>query len=126
MDISVNVSVGELLDKISILQIKSERISDEKKLIEIRKELEILTKLSKDSLENSESWIAKIKPINEKLWQIEDDIRKKEKSKEFDQEFIELARSVYVTNDQRFKMKDEINQFYGSEIKEQKSYEEYQ
>ena len=125
MDLLVNVSVGELLDKISILEIKSERINDAKKLENVMKELDILSKIATENLAGCKDWIKKIKEINEKLWVIEDDIRQKERDKAFDNEFIELARAVYYTNDLRFKIKDEINSFYGSNIKEQKSYENY-
>ena len=119
------ISVGELLDKISILEIKSERIKDETKLSHVSRELAILS-ADASALESYAEWVSKIKKVNEKLWEIEDDIRAKEKSKEFDEEFVRLARAVYVTNDERFDVKDEINTFYGSDIKEQKSYEDYQ
>jgi len=120
----INISTGELLDKISILEIKNELIRDEEKLIPIKKELSALLEISQN-LNGSKNWIRKIKVINMKLWRIEDNIRKKEKAKDFDSEFIELARSVYFINDERFKIKDMINQHYHSEFQEQKSYEDY-
>ena len=100
--ISVPVSYGEVLDKITILEIKSERISDENKLINVRHELKVLSQTwcgtVADESEISEMRI-RLKVINEALWEIEDDIRDKEGAKEFDDEFIRLARAVYVTND---------------------------
>jgi len=122
MDISISISIGELLDKISILEIKEEKIGDKLKLKEIRKELSILSKIAEDKLKNSSNWIAKLKKVNLKLWKIENDIRQKEREKSFEKEFIDLSRLVYMTNDYRFKIKEEINKFYGSQIKEQKSY----
>ena len=118
------ISIGELLDKISILEIKSENILDEAKLEHIRKELNILTHNVQD-LEKHREWIDKIRAVNMKLWAIEDGIRAKERNKIFDDEFIKLARSVYYTNDERFCIKDQINRYYGSDIKEQKSYKDY-
>jgi len=125
MSVPTHISIGELLDKVSILEIKRGKISDQIKLKEVEKELGVLRIVCNEKLTGFEDWISKIKQINEKLWDIEDDIREKERTKSFDEEFIKLARSVYVTNDLRFKIKDEINQFYGSEIKEQKNYKEY-
>jgi hypothetical protein len=124
INIQTEVSAGELLDKISILEIKQEKINDFKKLQEIQKELFILRKTSL-LLEGSDTWIKKIKEVNSRLWKIEDDIRDKERKKEFDQEFIEMARSVYFTNDQRFNIKNEINIYYKSNILEQKNHEKY-
>lgn len=117
----IPVSLGELCDKYSILQIKSERVKDENKLAEINKEL-LYLKPYMDKLNLNNTDFQKIKNINEKLWNIEDDIRIKEKKQEFDSEFIELARSVYKTNDQRAKIKNDINILLKSEIKEIKSY----
>ena len=128
MNIKVDISAGELLDKITILQIKSERISDVAKLKNIRHELDILAAIwSESGSESAEilSSVAELKQINEKLWDIEDDIRLKESEAAFDQEFIELARSVYFTNDQRAKVKRDINQLLGSELVEEKSYADY-
>jgi hypothetical protein len=117
----IPVSFGELCDKYSILQIKSERVKDENKLAEINKEL-LYLKPHMDKLNLNNTDYQKIKNINEKLWNIEDDIRIKEKKNEFDSDFIELARSVYKTNDERAKIKNDINILLKSEIKEIKSY----
>lgn len=120
----VQISMGELLDKISILEIKSEKIQDEPKLLHIENELSILSNDVSD-LDNYRGWVDKLKTVNKKLWIIEDSIREKERNKAFDDEFIKLARSVYYTNDERFDIKDQINKYYGSELQEQKSYEDY-
>jgi predicted nuclease with TOPRIM domain len=125
MDILVNISVGELLDKISILEIKKERISDSKKLEHINKELNILRKICDENVGECEDFINRLKDVNEKIWDIEDSIRKKESTKEFDERFIELARGVYFNNDLRFRIKDEINKHFGSVIFETKQYDEY-
>ncbi|NRP08954.1 MULTISPECIES: DUF6165 family protein [unclassified Marinobacterium] len=122
------VSVGEILDKLSILEIKSERIQDESKLVNIKKELNMLLDLlgSIDGLlESVEELYSSLKSVNEELWVIEDDIRVKESRKEFDEEFIRLARAVYVTNDKRANVKKQINLRLGSELIEEKSYEDY-
>lgn len=124
MNLYSEISAGELIDKISILEIKSEKIKDQIKLEHINKEKYILLKES-EKLNLYQKWLEKIKEVNLKLWKIEDSIREKERKKEFDQEFIELARSVYFINDQRFNIKNEINSFYRSNIIEQKSYEKY-
>ena len=124
MKIYSEISVGELIDKISILRIKSKMIKDQNKLIEINKELDILMKSAKD-LEGLDRWLESIEVVNYKLWKIEDEIRLKEKNQTFDQEFVNLARSVYITNDERFNVKNTINQNFNSNIMEQKSYEKY-
>lgn len=125
-EVLVPVSVGELLDKITILQIKSERISDQAKLVNIRKELNALIEIcGKNSINVSHPFVMELKSINEALWVIEDDIRDKERAKAFDQKFIELARAVYVTNDQRFNVKSKINKEMGSAFSEEKSYKPY-
>lgn len=125
MHLEVPVSLGELLDKLSILKIKNSMISDPVKLENIRKEEGLLQdKVDKLGIEVSELF-SELLHINKKLWKIEDDIREKERKDEFDEKFIELARSVYVTNDQRFDIKNQINMKFGSEIKEEKSYEKY-
>jgi len=126
MKIETPISVGEYIDKLSILLIKKEKINDNNKLENIKKEIDFL--LSKfDKFDSSELnfWTDKIKSVNLILWDIEDKIRAKEKDKEFDQEFIDLARKIYYTNDERFSVKNEINKFFQSEIFEQKSYEDY-
>lgn len=125
-EILVPVSVGELLDKITILQIKSERIKDHTKLLNIRKELDaLLATCGKHQINVLHGLVAELKKINESLWVIEDDIRDKERAKSFDQQFIELARAVYVTNDKRFQVKAQINKEMGSAYAEEKSYQPY-
>lgn len=127
--IQVPVSPGEVLDKITILEIKSERMDDPGKLANVRRELELLQGTWQQTVEDDETVRrihAQLKSINEALWEIEDDIRDKERAREFDQRFIELARSVYVTNDQRANAKKELNVYLGSEIVEEKSYQDYQ
>jgi len=127
--IQVPVSPGEVLDKITILEIKSERMVDPDKLANVRRELELLQDTWQQTVDNDETVRgihAKLKSINENLWEIEDDIRDKERAREFDKRFIELARSVYVTNDQRANAKKELNVYLGSEIVEEKSYQDYQ
>lgn len=121
----IEVSNGEIVDKMSILQIKSEKIKDTEKLKNISNEIEFIQNdfLSIMTYENSQ--YVELKKINEMLWQIEDDIREKERNKQFDEDFIELARSVYVTNDQRAKIKFEINSSTDSNLVEEKSYESY-
>ena len=128
MSIKVELSVGELIDKISILQIKAERIIDRSKLENINKELDVLMSLWKDSINsnnNLESEINDLKAINEELWDIEDKIRDKERNQVFDKGFIELARAVYITNDKRADIKRIINSKTGSELIEEKSYSAY-
>tara|TARA_Y100000816_G_C25868853_1_gene453511 strand:- start:26 stop:412 length:387 start_codon:yes stop_codon:yes gene_type:complete len=128
MKINTPISCGELVDKITILKIKKIKIIDEDKLREINKELEYLNsfylKLLKNNPQLSELFDNLYK-INLDLWQIEDEIRICEKNKSFDDNFINLARAVYQRNDARFKIKTEINELLGSDIKEQKSYEKY-
>jgi hypothetical protein len=124
MNLYSEISAGELIDKISILEIKSEKIKDQVKLDHITREKHTLLKEAQ-KLNLYEKWLDKIKEVNLKLWKIEDDIREKERKKEFDQEFIELARAVYFTNDERFNIKNQINSWYNSNIVEQKSYEKY-
>lgn len=126
--IQVPVSFGELIDKITILEIKSVRMHDQEKLANVRTELELL----------NQTWAAheaaqtdiqaerdRLKDVNETLWDIEDAIRRKEKAKAFDEEFIALARSVYVRNDERAQAKKDINLKLGSTLVEEKSYEDY-
>ena len=126
--IQVPVSPGELLDKITILEIKSERMADEDKLTNVRRELSLLNSTWNERVHADDTILrihAEMKRINEALWEIEDDIRDKEKAREFDDRFIELARSVYVTNDKRAAAKKELNVYLGSEIVEEKSYQDY-
>jgi len=128
--IYIPVSIGEIFDKISILKIKQEKIKDQNKLILIEKEMFLLMncveKLIQNDTDNKlQEKINNITTINKKLWDIEDKIREKEKDKQFDNEFISLARMVYITNDDRFRVKNEINNMFSSEIKEVKSYSSY-
>jgi len=127
--IQVPVSPGEVLDKITILEIKSERINDPGKVANVRRELELLLEPWRSSVtqdDTVERIHGELKTINETLWEIEDGIRDKERAREFDQQFIELARSVYVTNDRRADAKKALNMYLGSEIVEEKSYQDYQ
>ena len=124
--ILAEISAGELIDKITILEIKKEKISNKEKLVEVNKELISLNGTLKKSI-NDESKILSfkndLKKINLKLWDIEDGKRSAEKNNKFDEKFIELARSVYKFNDERAKIKLAINTSLGSTIKEVKSYE---
>lgn len=120
----VSVSIGELCDKITILQIKRERICDEEKQVKISRELEAITPMYAAYGVNNDI-MTRLKTVNECLWEIEDKIREKERQQKFDNEFISLARSVYITNDERFAIKNEINMTYNSEINEVKSYSRY-
>jgi hypothetical protein len=128
----IPVSIGELYDKYTILQIKNEKIRDTIKLAIIKKELAYLTPFinktdldNDNSNDNSNAIINELKTINEKLWEIEDKIREKEFKKEFDKEFIELARAVYKTNDERNRVKVKIDKILNSEISDIKSYCNY-
>ena len=127
MLINTPISLGELVDKISILMIKKKNIPDSTKLQHVNKELEFLQKTLKKYISEDEinKFLLKLVTINSKLWDIEDDIRECERKKLFDQTFIDLARSVYFTNDERAKVKNDINKTFGSELVEVKSYEEY-
>lgn len=127
MEVRVPVSIGELIDKITILKIKQRRITDSSKLENVQKELNALLDTCRDAgIKTSTDLSQQLELINEKLWDIEDNIRNKERRKEFDQEFIELARAVYITNDRRFELKAAINDSFGSKFREEKSYEKYQ
>ena len=126
--ILTEISAGELLDKISILEIKLDKIKDKESLIEINKELESLKQTKNSSLEitkDLQNLIDQLKKINMTLWTIEDKKRMCEKNKDFGKKFIELARSVYLNNDKRAKIKSEINKLLGSNIKEIKKYINY-
>ena len=127
-EILVPVSFGELLDKIAILQIKSERMTDAAKLANVRKELEAL----------EQTWMAhpaaghdivrlraELKAVNERLWKIEDDIRDEERAQRFGDEFVRLARAVYHENDERARIKKDINLALGSTYVDEKSYQDY-
>ena len=127
--ILVEIGSGELIDKITILQIKSERMSDAAKLANVRLELSELSAARDASLPASdelEALSAQLKGINEALWVIEDDIRACEAKKDFGEKFIALARAVYVTNDQRAAVKKQINLLTGAKIIEEKSYTEFE
>ena len=122
------ISAGELLDKISILEIKLEKIKDKVNRSEINKEYKILKKVQNSSLEVTEklkTLFKEIKEVNVNLWNIEDKLRICEKNKDFGQTFIELARGVYLNNDKRSKIKSEINKILGSNIREIKQYVNY-
>ena len=119
------VSLGELIDKITILEIKQIHMTGIK-LKNIDKELKLLKNIIQDkNLEIDIDLINNLKEVNKNLWEIEDNIRLKESNQEFDKEFIELARSVYKENDKRASIKKEINQKYNSELVEEKSYNNY-
>ncbi len=127
MLINTPISLGELVDKISILIIKQKNITDGTKLDHVKKELDFLQKTLMNYVQKEEinNFLENLININSKLWNIEDDIRECERKKLFDQTFIDLARSVYFTNDERAKVKNDINKTFGSELVEVKSYEEY-
>ncbi len=120
-DIKVPISPGELLDKITILRIKSRRMSDPGKLANVRLELEAL-----EQVWNSSTYAGvDVGAVNERLWTIEDDIRDKERAKSFDEEFVRLARAVYIENDERAAIKRRLNDKLGSTLVEEKSYAGY-
>ncbi len=126
--ISVEVSPGELIDKITILEIKLERIEGKDKLKNVKLEWENLTRARDEAIEMTpelEKLTADLKESNERLWEIEDDIRVCERDKNFGDRFVELARGVYVNNDQRSRLKREINELLGSRLIEEKSYAAY-
>ena len=128
MQLQVPVSVGEVLDKITILQIKLAHIFDAAKRANIQNELDALRPLVAGdafTTDKMQGLIAELRAVNETLWDIEDDIREKEAAKSFDTEFIRLARAVYVTNDKRAEIKKQINLATGSALVEEKSYESY-
>lgn len=127
--ILIEVGPGELVDKITILRIKSERMNDAAKLANVRHELQVLDAARKANLEDSAEMRrleGELKSVNEALWVIEDDIRQCEADKDFGSKFIELARSVYKQNDRRAAIKKEINLLTGSSIVEEKSYTEFE
>ena len=122
------VSIGELLDKIVILEIKEERISEEEKLINVRNELESLRSICPSSLTDNPDialWETSLREANSQLWDLEDRIRDKERAEDFGPEFVDIARLIYRTNDQRAHAKKMINVLCGSEIVEEKSYQPY-
>ena len=128
MSLHVQTSLGEFLDKLTILEIKSERIQDPAKLANVRRELDLLRALWRESplsARDVSAVVERLKQVNEALWEIEDRIRDKEAARTFDSEFIELARSVYITNDRRTSLKRELNLALGSDLIEEKSYKAY-
>lgn len=128
-EITVPISPGELIDKLTILDIKLDRIKDKEKLNNVKMERDLLERVWAGSpyadAEIVSEKRAELKKINEKLWVIEDELRLKESKAEFDEEFIELARSVYFTNDRRARVKRDINIGVGSSLVEEKSYQDY-
>ena len=125
---NVQMSPGEFLDKVSILEIKSERIQDPAKLANVRRELELLNatwKASPLAARDVSALLARLKQVNEKLWEVEDELRAAESRGIFDATFVELARSVYLTNDRRAAIKRELNVLLGSDLIEEKSYHAY-
>lgn len=127
-EIKVPISPGELIDKLTILEIKAANMTDATKLANVNIELKLLQETWRSSAfanANIDAEWKQLRDINKKLWDIEDDIRDKERERKFDQEFIELARAVYVTNDERAAVKKVINTKLGSKIVEEKSYAKY-
>ena len=125
----VNISIGELVDKLSILEIKLNKVADKSKLKNIKKEYDTLSSVSKSIKENNPDEFSilysELLDVNNQLWEIEDKIRIFEKEKKFDSDFIETARNVYIINDERFQIKSKINSLFDSEIIEEKDYEDY-
>lgn len=122
------VSWGELIDKITILEIKAARIEDAAKLVNVKRELDALSAIRDEALPEGadiHALTAELRAVNEKLWDIEDDIREKERAQDFGAGFIELARAVYRTNDRRAALKRQINEALGSDLVEEKSYRPY-
>ena len=128
MLLNVQTSPGEFLDKLAILEIKAERITDPSKLANVRRELELLRATwaaSPLAARDVAALVAELKAVNETLWEVEDKLRAKEAARQFDGEFVELARGVYRTNDRRATIKRELNLTLGSELIEEKSYPRY-
>jgi|15BtaG_2_1085339.scaffolds.fasta_scaffold37136_1 hypothetical protein len=137
MRIKVEIAPGELFDKLTILGIKLEKIKDNTKIVFVKNEQAILKKsvsklhewVAGNKIANSKalnSAITKLRQINEKIWDIEDKIRDCERRQDFGDKFVQLARSVYLTNDERARIKKEINEFFDSDIREEKSYTDYE
>jgi hypothetical protein len=127
-EILIPISPGELLDKITILQIKTERMTDPAKVANVETDLDMLNKAWSEAVAVDAEIIAltaELKAVNEALWEIEDDIRDEERNKRFNERFIELARAVYVTNDERANAKKKVNLHLNSAIVEEKSYPDY-
>lgn len=126
MNIHCEISLGELVDKLSILKIKSQKITDSEKLLHVKKEEEALAlTLASLTLQDIHHHLDQMIEVNLKLWKIEDDIRDLERAQDFGKEFVALARAVYITNDERFKRKNTINTLYKSGLVEVKSYKDY-
>lgn len=121
----IEVSDGEIVDKLTIIEIKLERIKDEAKLANVRKEYEVLDEAVAKIISKEDPLYKELLDINTQLWEIEDDIRECERAKDFGEKFIELARAVYFTNDKRADAKKRINLKTGSLLVEEKSYEQY-
>ena len=127
MEITIPASIGELVDKLTILNIKLENVTNKEKKENLVKEKNKLQKIY-DNLnfdDEIDQFFNQLMTINKKLWNIEDEIRILERNKQFDEKFIKLARSVYITNDERFSIKNKINNLVGSNIKEEKLYQKY-
>ncbi|NBB92521.1 MAG: hypothetical protein GVY32_05045 [Gammaproteobacteria bacterium] len=128
MELLIPVSPGELLDKLTILEIKLDRIADEAKLVNIRREHELLMRVWRDAALDGDGIAAlraQLRDVNEALWEIEDGIRDEEREKRFGERFVTLARLVYQRNDERAALKRRINELLGSAILEEKSYRDY-
>lgn len=126
--IKIDTAPGELIDKITILEIKSERITDAAKLANVAHELSVLSAARGEAIEPTDALAqltASLKAVNEELWVIEDDIRDCERAQDFGDRFVELARAVYHTNDRRAALKREINELLGADLIEEKSYAAY-
>jgi hypothetical protein len=125
--ISIPVSIGEMIDKLSILQVKKNKVKDKTKLEFVDKEFELLYNFSSEYLNNSKTELIyhQLVSVNTNLWEIEDELRVMEKEKNFGNEFVSSARKVYFTNDERFRLKNEINLITQSEIREVKEYVKY-
>jgi len=127
-EILIPISPGELLDKITILQIKAERMTDATKVANVKTELDMLSKAWSEAVAvdaEITALTAELRAVNEALWEIEDDIRDEERNKRFNERFVELARAVYVTNDERANAKKKVNLHLNSTIVEEKSYQDY-
>lgn len=128
MSVLLEISIGDFLDRLSILEIKLEKIADKQKRLNIEKEHRVyLSRLENAQYPKNEvkQLLNKLREVNLRLWEVEDEIRLKEKHRQFDERFIELARSVYKTNDLRAKLKRQANETFGSELVEEKSYQDY-
>ena len=121
----IEVSNGEIVDKYTILLIKKEEIKDSKKLANVEKELSEIEDISNSIVEKDSTYFNRLYNINKVLWKLEDDIRDKERKKEFDEDFISLARLIYVSNDERSKIKRDINESSNSDLLEEKSHDPY-